>query len=96
MNSPYNFKRCPACGEWKVASKKFFYKTKSGKFGLSTLCIDCQREKFRSRVDKTKGKYREDLKLTEEERRKKIRRIMFLGDIPYINETCILVKKGEK
>ena len=47
MNSPYNFKRCPICGEWKVASEKFFYKHKSAKFGLTSWCRDCKREKDR-------------------------------------------------
>ena len=96
MNSPYNFKRCPICGKWKVASEEFFYKHKSAKFGLTSWCRDCKREADKKRVDKTKEKYKRDLNFTEEERRKKIRKIMFLGDIPYINETCTLVKKGEK
>lgn len=96
MNSPYNFKRCPKCGEWKVASEKFFYKHRKSKFGLSSWCIDCKRAGDGKRVDKTKQKYTNNLNFTEEERRKKVRKIMFLGDIPYINETCTLVKKGEK
>ena len=96
MNSPYNFKRCSICGEWKVASEKFFYKHKSAKFGITSWCRDCKREEIRKRVDKTKQKYTNNLNFTNEERRKKIRKIMFLGDIPYINETCTLIKKGEK
>ena len=96
MNIPYNFKKCRCCGEWKVASEKFFYKTKGGKFGLTSWCIECKREEIRSRTDKTKEKYKKDLNFTEEERRKKIKHIMLLGDIPYEKESCVLVKKEEK
>lgn len=96
MNSPYNFKRCSICGEWKVASTKFFYQYEKGKFGLMHKCKECSKKEIRSRTDKTKKKYKIDLNFTDEERRKKVRKIMFLGDIPYINETCTLVKKGEK
>ena len=96
MNRPYNFKKCSQCGQYKVASTKFFYQYAKGKFGLTSWCIECKREEIRSRTDKTKEKYTNNLNFTDEERRKKIRKIMFLGDIPYINETCTLVKKGEK
>lgn len=98
MNIPYNFKKCSQCGQYKVASTKFFYKHERGKFGLTSWCIECKREEIRSRTDKTKEKYKKDLNFTEEERRKKIKHIMLLGDIPYEKESCVLVKvkKEEK
>ena len=59
-------------------------------------CKECSKKEIRSRTDKTKEKYKKDLNFTEEERRKKIKHIMLLGDIPYEKESCVLVKKEEK
>ena len=98
MNIPYNFKKCSQCGQYKVASTKFFYRYAKGKFGLMYKCKECSKKEIRTRTDKTKEKYKKDLNFTEEERRKKIKHIMLLGDIPYEKESCVLVKvkKEEK
>lgn len=83
MNIPYVFKRCSSCGAWKVASTKNFFKSKRGKFKLENWCKDCKREygkyytaknKITSKTSKRKA---ENRYLTDEERRKLIRRILF-------------------
>ena len=44
MNIPYVMKKCSKCGEWLVASSKYFHKKKRGKYGLKGQCKECMRE----------------------------------------------------
>ena len=42
MNIPFVFKKCTKCGEWLVANKINFYKSKNGKYGLESQCKECR------------------------------------------------------
>ena len=100
MNIPYVFKRCSRCGSWKVVSTKNFYKIERGKFKLDSWCKDCKREYGKYYTAKNKITSKREAKnrcLTDEERRKLIRRILFkLTGINYEeNERCELVKSSE-
>ena len=54
MNTPYCFKRCTVCGEWKVVNIYNFYKKKSGKWGLDSRCKECK-SKIRKNKWETEG-----------------------------------------
>ena len=84
MNIDYVFKRCSKCGEWLVASSKYFYKGKRGKYGLRAICKECEKkhskgwyeENKEARTEKMKKygkKYREQNKETRAETQKKYR-----------------------
>ena len=65
MNIPYAFKRCTKCGKWLVASSEYFYKKKTGKYGLRADCKECRK--------KYGKKYREENKEAIAEHGKKYR-----------------------
>ena len=52
-NNPINtdesiLQRCTKCGKRLPATKEYFYKSKSGKYGLTTMCKECIRTNSRS------------------------------------------------
>ena len=47
MNTPYVFKRCTKCGEYKVANTEYFRKKKRSKFGLCSQCKVCEQEYYK-------------------------------------------------
>ena len=46
MNTPFLYKRCTTCGEWKIANTSNFSKGKSYKFGLNNKCKECVKEPY--------------------------------------------------
>ena len=47
MNIPYVFKKCSKCGEWLVVNSVNFHKSKSGKYGLMSICKKCDKKRMR-------------------------------------------------
>ena len=45
MNIPYVFRKCSNCGNIKLATEKYFYKSKTGKWGLTKTCKECKNKK---------------------------------------------------
>ena len=67
MNTPYCFKRCTVCGEWKVVNIYNFYKKKSGKWGLDSRCKECK-SKIRKNKWETDYEYRNEYNKKQREK----------------------------
>lgn len=101
MNSPYVFKRCCKCKKWYVANTINFYRSKNGKLRLSGSCKECSNKsskEWRERNKKTSKSKIKNKPLTDKERRKLIRKILFkVTGLNYEkNEECRLIKKEDK
>lgn len=59
MNTPYVFKRCTKCGEYKVANNTYFSKDKRNKYGLNCWCKECDRQYRKANKDKFKEYHKE-------------------------------------
>ena len=63
MNTPFLYKKCTTCGEWKIANNYNFGKEKRGKFGLKARCKVCDKEYYKEYykeyVENNKEKLRE-------------------------------------
>ena len=84
MNIPYVFKKCSNCGNIKLATEKYFYKSKTGKWGLMKTCKECKNKKSKEesrkrynneeyrkeKLRKRREKYANDEKWREEQLRK--------------------------
>ena len=67
MNTPYVFRKCTTCGEWKIANNYNFGKNKGGKFGLNSKCKACKKEYGKQYREENKDKIKEYYKEYYEE-----------------------------
>ena len=44
MNIPYVMRKCTKCGKWLVASTVNFHRQKTGKYGLTSRCKECEKK----------------------------------------------------
>ena len=72
MNIPYVFKKCSKCGEWLVACKVNFYKSKGKKFGLESKYKKCRAEQHKQYYKNNKDKITEQKKQYYEDNKNKI------------------------
>ena len=72
VNIPYVFKKCSKCGEWLVACKVNFYKSKGKKFGLESKCKKCRAEQHKQYYKNNKDKITEQKKQYYEDNKNKI------------------------
>lgn len=61
MNIPYVFKRCTKCNKLLVANNKNFAKQKGGKWGLRSICKQCNKKRNEN-IKEYRKKYYEDNK----------------------------------
>ena len=60
MNTPFLYKKCTTCGEWKIANTDNFGKDKRGKFGLRSQCKVCKKEYQKEYRENNKEHYKEN------------------------------------
>ena len=87
--------------KWYVANTINFYRSKNGKLRLSGSCKECSNKsskEWRERNKKTSKSKIKNKPLTDKERRKLIRKILFkVTGLNYEeNEECRLIKKEDK
>ena len=71
MNIPFVFKKCTKCGEWLVANKINFYKSKNGKYGLESQCKECRNRKQKEKYANNNEWKEERLRKNREYHKKK-------------------------
>ena len=71
MNTPFLYKKCTTCGEWKIANTDNFGKDKRGKFGLRSQCKVCKKEYQKEYRENNKEHYKEKNKEYYKEHREK-------------------------
>jgi len=66
-------KKCSKCRKEKPSTREFFYKDRSKKDGLKTICIGCDRENHKRYINENKEKVAECSRKYREKNREKIR-----------------------
>ena len=75
MNTPYVFKKCSKCGEWLVACKVNFYRSKSCKYRLQAYCKKCGTEQQKQYRKNNKEQIAEQQKQWREQNKERCREL---------------------
>ena len=72
MKIPYVFRKCSKCGRWLVANTVNFSKEKTGKYGLHSVCKECDKQQKRQYRKENKEKIAQRGKQYRKENKEKI------------------------
>lgn len=99
MNTPYVFKKCTKCGKWLVASTVNFYKNKDGKYGLKSVCKECDKvrsKKYYEQNKEEKGEYDKKYREGHKEEIAKRNKKYYQANKEYILKRCRKYREENK